>query len=501
MINPDIIKKFAGEECKPRVLVVTDMWFSKENAIFQGFSLYQFVNTLLKAGIEVTRANLVPYSGEPEGTLLGFKFDDQDNGLSREKYDVCFIFASDFSPNFPNLPDLSQEELAAIEKFMDEGGGVFATGDHEDLGARTCKDIHRVRGMRKWLWDSDDPDNFNNAPSISGVNRHSTILPGDEEVYHFDDQSDRHLQRLFLNRRTYAGGRQDNSIPEQPMLPHPLMQAPDNKAIVHIPDHPHEGECVIPGNAELEDKNEWPLEIGSSNKQIVPEIVAKSMSHGGYLHDIMAKEPLVPREFIAIAAYDGHSAGVGRVVTDATWHHFIDINIDGTGSIDPDTGLPRTALILGDDEKLKLGEREVKRIAQQWDRLQQHWRNLAEWLMPPQGRRRHAAVVHIADAVKSIPLDVLISLPADSLDDLGRRIKTNLDSKLLPYQVNDLVETVLAMGISDPVKRKTARDANNQIQLVALGALAAALSELEEGTVEEMLAKLEEAVAAAVESV
>ncbi|MCI5158632.1 MAG: hypothetical protein D3906_09385 [Candidatus Electrothrix sp. AUS1_2] len=320
MINPEIISKFAGEECKPRVLVVTDMWFSKENAIFQGFSLYQFVNTLLKAGMEVTQANLVPYSGEPKGTLLGFKFDDQDNGLSREKYDVCFIFASDFSPNFPNLPDLSQKELAAIKKFMDAGGGVFATGDHEDLGARTCKDIPRVNSMRKWFWNSLEPNNFENAPSIAGKNRLSTNLPGDDELYEFDDQSDRHLQRLYLNRRTEAGGGEDVD------MPHPLMQARGAdgriKAIVHIPDHPHEGECVIPSAEALQNKEEWPLELGS-NETVSPEIVAKSMSHGGGFP--FGREPkahLTPREFIAIAAYDGHRAAVGRVVTDATWHHF-----------------------------------------------------------------------------------------------------------------------------------------------------------------------------------
>ncbi|MCI5164068.1 MAG: hypothetical protein D3917_19045 [Candidatus Electrothrix sp. AX5] len=91
-------------------------------------------------------------------------------------------------------------------------------------------------------------------------------------------------------------------------------------------------------------------------------------------------------------------------------------------------------------------------------------------------------------------MDELVSL---SPGELGERIKMNLERELLPYQVNDLVETVLAMGISDSVKRK---EAEESVKLVVLGALTAALFELEPGTVDDMLAKLEEAVAATVEN-
>ncbi|MCI5218107.1 MAG: hypothetical protein D3914_02685, partial [Candidatus Electrothrix sp. LOE2] len=239
---------------------------------------------------------------------------------------------------------------------------------------------------------------------------------------------------------------------------------------------------IIPSTEKLQDRTEWPLELGG-NEPVVPDIVAKSMSNGGAFP---GKAHLTPKEFIAIAAYDGHRAGVGRVVTDATWHHFIDINIDGTGS--EFLGEHRSALMPTEDEIIPDIERQ--RIAIQLRRLQQHWRNLVEWLMPPQGRRRCAAVVHIADAAR-IPLDELMSLTPDQL---GERIKTNLGRKLLPYQVNDLLETVLAMGINDPVERKKASE---EKKVLALGALTAALFELESGPVEDMLAKLEEAVAAA----
>jgi hypothetical protein len=488
MINPDIINAFA-DGCKPRVLVVTDMFFQKG----QGFSLSQFVDTL--KGMDVTLANLARYTGEPEGTLLGFKFDDQDNGLSREKYDVCFIFTFEpvVSPEFRGaaamitgipLPLLQPSELTAIKRFMEEGGGVFATGDHEDLGARTCKDIPRVNSMRKWTYDQG-------VPSAGGEDRLSTVLSGDDEMHEFADESDVYPQRVYLNRRTDVGGLGN---------PHPLMQAKESGrdvAIVHIPDHPHEGECIIPENLETEfqldgeNRQEWPLEIGSEER-VSPEIVAKSMSAGGLLfffdNSREPKDVPIPREFIAIAAYDGHRAGVGRVVTDATWHHFLNINIDGTGS-SPRDGKRRYGLMLPPSD----GNSDPVDDSPVLIRLRQHWRNLAEWLMPPQDRRRCAAVIHIADALPK-DLDALVSLAPD---ELGQQIKMNLDRKLRPYQVNDLVETVLAMGISDPKARK---DITPEQRTVALGAFAAALAKQNAGDADEViLANLAEAVKASLQ--
>jgi hypothetical protein len=84
---------------------------------------------------------------------------------------------------------------------------------------------------------------------------------------------------------------------------------------------------------------------------------------------------------------------------------------------------------------------------------------------------------------------------AETDERLGRQIKMKLDEQLLPYQVNDLVETVLTMGISDGAER---RAADERLKMIALGALTAALHDQELSSVEEMLAKLTEAVAASV---
>lgn len=167
------------------------------------------------------------------------------------------------------------------------------------------------------------------------------------------------------------------------------------------------------------------------------------------------------------------------MVTDATWHHFLDINIDGTNRDNERRNQGRYGLQDSNGNDLP-----------ELTRLRQHWRNLAEWLMPSEDRRRCAAVIHIAGALPE-DLDELVSLTPD---ELGQHIKINLDRTLLPYQVNDLVKTVLAMGISDPTARKAVTP---EQMTAALGAFAAALSkQTADASVEDILANLAEAVKA-----
>jgi hypothetical protein len=46
---------------------------------------------------------------------------------------------------------LSAPEQTALLKWMNERrGGVFATGDHADLGAALCRQVPRVGTMRRW---------------------------------------------------------------------------------------------------------------------------------------------------------------------------------------------------------------------------------------------------------------------------------------------------------------------------------------------------------------
>lgn len=71
-------------------------------------------------------------------------------------------------------PALDAPELRAISEFMDGGGGIFATGDHEDLGVAMCGAIPRVRSMRKWHWPDPGPNGEPVAPSAGGPDRFDT---------------------------------------------------------------------------------------------------------------------------------------------------------------------------------------------------------------------------------------------------------------------------------------------------------------------------------------
>jgi hypothetical protein len=342
--------------CTPRILVVTDgLSFNPASS----FGLTEFVDTLRATPIYgmapiVTTAVFGPdltatLARDPStGHLSNFKFTDASHGVVISRYDVVFLFAINHS-NGLKLTD-EPGALDALTQFMQSGGGVFATGDHDVLGADMCMDIPRVRSMRRWRVG---------VPSGSDSTRLTTTAPGrgdqpnSNDVYEFSDQQDRFPQRLYPNFLTLAGGLNN---------PHPLLQIPGStRAIEVFPDHPHEGECVLPTNIATRlptGEDEWP--VTSTGVRTYPEAVALTMSCGRRL--TIGKSPVTPRSFIAICAYDGHDAGdaVGRVVTDATWHHFVNINIK-----------PGMAEIAGRD----------------LTDIKQYYSNLAVWLMPKKVRK------------------------------------------------------------------------------------------------------------------
>jgi hypothetical protein len=330
-------------ECTPKLLVVTD---NLNYDAGDDFGLTQFVGALAASTIHGMTPQVIKAArgAMANADIENFDFTDAAHGLRIGRYDVLFLFGIDRESNRLPAP-----EVDAIARFMQAGGGVFATGDHEDLGAGFSAELPRVRSMRFWR--------FSETPNIGNTTRLSTNLPGDDSVYQFTDQSDRHPQRLYLNYRTDAGGIGN---------PHPLVQGPPSHPAIEIfPDHPHEGECRLPRDLTTRftldgiEVDEWPAASGGGGR-VAPEGVARTMSHGDAFP---GKQALEPRDFLSIAAYDGHRAGVGRVATDATWHHFVNTNLDGT--LSPWSGLDAP-------------EREL---------VFQYYRNLATWLMPAKTRR------------------------------------------------------------------------------------------------------------------
>jgi hypothetical protein len=417
------------DECTPKILVVTDALNYQEG---NDFGLTEFVNTLRANTIHSMTPIVMTAQFNPDlmaalsydattRHISNYKFTDATYGVLKSRYDVVFIL-SIYGELGPKLTDESLA-LDAITAFMQEGGGVFATGDHEDLGAGMCKDIPRVRNMRYWTNTAPQV-----VPSAGGTDRLTTNLPGrgdiagSNDVYEFSDQSDQFPQRLYVNYRTAVGGIGSA---------HPLLQVPaTNRAIEVFPDHPHEGECIVPSDltTKLVDgtTDEWPF---AGSARVSPEMVALTMSHG---NAFPGKEAVTPRPFIAICAYDGQSANVGRVVTDATWHHFVNINIK-----------PGKSALAGRD------------LAD----IKQYYANLATWLMPKNVRfcRRFPWIL---TELMNYPLFEEISpIPREELDgpqlrNIGALVERALLNHHTHAEVKALIDDALEEAIGTDAKLK-----------------------------------------------
>jgi hypothetical protein len=284
-----------------------------------------------------------------------FTFDAPNVDLSR--YDVLWLFGFEGfdGPGIPVGPNsfISATELAAITKFMDDGGGVFAAGDHDGLGSHMCGAIPRVRYMRKWF-TTDDPTP--QQPPYAQVNwpgggptRADTLVRGATDsttgtpAFFFDDQSDDIPQVL------------------SPVLPtHPAVQGKSG-VLQDFPDHMHEGEVWGPSPLDTNGNPNPVLSataVSDSTLAFAPAGFVEFPTIGGYQECpfVLATCQVHPhvtnvgetapggcennnffsdisvcnaKTIGAICAYDGHQVGVGRVVTDSSFHHYLDLNLIG----------------------------------------------------------------------------------------------------------------------------------------------------------------------------
>ena len=268
-----------------------------------------------------------------------FKFDAVD--LSG--YDEIWLFGVAGAGGTAN--PMIDSELQALARYMDGGGGVFATGDHADLGVELSGRVPRVRSMRKWWFPGPGPLGEPGAPPPLGANRIDTTQRGAGETFtHFDDQSDDIPQPLRL--RWYPYGNSTSRFISV-VYPHPVMCGPRGPITV-APDHMHEGEVIVPWtlDASLSFAGEnfieypadalgrkWPPEIIAWGQVLAETNTSTETAHTGDQTNVAN-----PRSFGVVGAYDGHRVGVGRVVVDSTWHHFFDINLIG----DPIAPYPKT---------------------------------------------------------------------------------------------------------------------------------------------------------------
>ncbi|SEI81163.1 hypothetical protein [Paraburkholderia diazotrophica] len=293
---------------------------------------------------------------------------------------------------------LSSDELTALRNWMDNGGGVLILGDHSNmapdgllhnLGYALGRTIPRAGQMRKWFGtDSGCAYVTQGGPVIntSGDDSAMGLMP---------KQADGVPQTIY-------------PFIWEVVTPwtielhwHPLFQgAPSDDdptgIITVMADHGHEGVVTLPSGSPDFNDADWPR--AANGYQPMPTIVARGVNqNNGERIDL-------------ISAYDGQQAGVGRIVAHTTWHHFVNVNLNGFRHPD---GSP--------DETLQI--------------LSQYYLNLASYLMPRRDRAGTLGMM-LQLAAGSSNMRDLVGAP---LDIIGRAAFEHLGKLVTRGQIHDLI--------------------------------------------------------------
>lgn len=361
------------------------------------FGLSAFVTSLLDDGrgyvrFDITLGHLRATATDQEmlvresrisRRIKGFRFDVATH-FTPTSYDEVWLFGvetsykrSDYgtrntSSSYP-ADRLSDAELTNLTAHMNGQRGLFATGDHGSLGAGLGKAVDRARNMRHWA------DFGSGEVSMGGPHRNDSNTAGHDWGHQFSDQSDDVPQRLDLKLyATPTGGFREERYP------HPILCSPTGRIDV-FPDHPHEGEVRVPPDLGLTCRDgspEYPPRADGSGQE-VPEVIASGRVAAGNTASAQSgpgnKMATVAHGFGVLCAYDGHRASVGRVVTDSTWHHFVNVNLIG--------------ILEGEvfDDFDRVGESATKHVGflsspqgrEVLKKIQHYYVNTAVWLAPP----------------------------------------------------------------------------------------------------------------------
>ncbi len=392
--------------CQPKVLIVCDTGL--DYAASNGFSLWRFVHGITEAaGVTLRPAVTLAHRDNNNGVAnvtigltsyavqQNFNFATATPAVDLSHYDQIWLFGD-------GGPAPTPAEVGVIASFMNAGGGVFATGDHGTLGFSLCGKLPRIRAMREW---SAIPMGLELDAGQASQRIDTITNPGINGVYDFDDQSDTIPQRIYpkytvVDTDGLAGTNWQASI-------HPLLALPGDALVKNstdpagvnnafsldidvLPDHAHESICyelqgatVPTGNYTLNGLNfmEFQANAAQPAQRVGSTAVAYGVAGGRAIQRGAWKPPVQPRMFTIISAYDGRLAqpyagqtqAPGRIVCDSTWHHFLNINLDGTST-------NRTGLGSWSGGMPGSG---VFTPSADLNKVYAYYRNAVDWLQPP----------------------------------------------------------------------------------------------------------------------
>jgi hypothetical protein len=295
--------------------------------------------------------------------------------------------------------ELTPAEVDALDKWMKvdggSGGGVLMTGDHNNpeppnwlrngagngtaatkepellgLGRAIGRCVPRAGELRKWEGppSSRTGESFNTLASAGF-------------------QTDRVPQTL-IHQLVNPDGE-----PDPHGKPHPLFSYRPGCPINVFPDHRHEGALAIP---DLSNTAVWPV---GPNGQPKPCVVA------------FGTDRQSGQRINLVSAYDGDSAGVGRIVADSSWHHYVNINLKGFPHPAPPTSHS--------------------------DMIGQFYGNLAIWLAPLHKRRQMAQAMYLELADYTL----LLEQPGDSVR-TGEVAYSVLGRSTSPCEIHELLRAI-----------------------------------------------------------
>ncbi|MGL6290709.1 MAG: hypothetical protein ACRC2H_08500 [Silanimonas sp.] len=465
--------------CTPRILIVTEFDLGYGS---NGFGLQRVLEALtIDAGVtnkprltlafrRGSHSTPVTVGTDSYAVLNDFNFETAATPVTVANYDQIWIFGR----HTGSSEDLGDGELKVIARFMNSGGGVFATGDHGTIGRPFCGRLPRIRHMREW---SAIPMGREDDVNIA-VDRIDTVVdPGANNLYEFNDQGDAIPQRIYPHYKVTDTG----TMAWQATI-HPLLMLPGAPAVRDsvtgnanftldidvLPDHPHESVCyavtapstlggtwVVGTGASALSFDEFPVSSAAPGSRVPAELVASGVAGG---RAVAAgggwKPPVRPRMFGLVSAWDGRLAvrypgqtqRPGRIVCDSTWHHYVNVNLNGMGSVSGGVFMP--------DANLR--------------KIYAYYRNIQAWLQPANRiwcrlwwdlevvRVHPRFVEELSELEKLKPFEARVSLGREVLAafredggaDADRELIDGLLSSIDDGRFADLFETPEAKGSS-----------------------------------------------------
>lgn len=192
--------------------------------------------------------------------------------LDRQGFDELWLFALDVGDG------LSPQDHAGIMRFHQQGGGLFTTRDHQDMGLSMVP-LENIGVFHHFHTQNRDPD----------MSRCSN-----DDCY-----------TLAISFPNYHSGRNGDAQTITPLEPlHELLKRPDGSAIQYLPAHPHEGSVGVPEG----------MDTARAIAQGVSQVTGRNFTL------------IVVNEEVA----NGSGGTTGRLVAQSTFHHFCDYNWDPT---------------------------------------------------------------------------------------------------------------------------------------------------------------------------